>query len=277
MTAIATRYATSKDGTRIAYEVSGAGRPLILVDGALCYRESGPDRSFAQALSRTFAVHIYDRRGRGESGDNQPGAVRDRAVQNEIDDLAAVIDAIGGRAALFGQSSGAALALAAAVHLPGITGVAAYEAPFLVDDSAPPRSADEPEQLAALVAAGERGKALKRFFTSVGVPAPFRALMPLLPAWKKLKGVAHTLPYDLTLVGGQVTEQRWAGVAVPVLIMNGGKAPGWMRHAALALAAAVPGAQYREIPGQTHLLKVEAVEPALLEFFAAATTPGRES
>jgi pimeloyl-ACP methyl ester carboxylesterase len=276
----ATEFAVSKDGTRIAYQVSGEGETLILVDGALCHRGSGPARSFTRTLSSRFAVHSYDRRGRGESGATPGNLVPEDlsgVVQKEIDDLAAVIDAAGGRAFLFGQSSGAALALAAAAQLPGVVRVAAYEAPFIIDDTAPPRAADEAEQLAALIAADQRGKALKRFFTSVGVPAPFRALMPLLPAWKKLTAVAHTLPYDLTLVSGDVTPERWASIAVPVLIMNGGKAPDWMRNSALALAQVVPGAQYREIPGQTHLLKAEAVEPALAEFFAASTTLGKDS
>ena len=65
----------SKDGTAIAYERAGSGPPLILVDGALCYRESGPARKMAAELSDRFTVFTYDRRGRGESGDTQPYAV----------------------------------------------------------------------------------------------------------------------------------------------------------------------------------------------------------
>jgi len=106
------RKVLSKDGTYIAYEVSGTGPAVILVDGALCYHESGPGRKIAALLSRYFTTYLYDRRGRGESGDTQP-----YAVEREIEDLEAIIRVAGGSAYLFGQSSGAILALEAAERL----------------------------------------------------------------------------------------------------------------------------------------------------------------
>src|SRR5215217_4163151 len=57
--------AYSADGTAIAYETCGQGPPLILVDGALCYRKMGPSRAMAEALGERFTVVTYDRRGRG--------------------------------------------------------------------------------------------------------------------------------------------------------------------------------------------------------------------
>ena len=77
---------TSKDGTAIAYERIGAGPPLILVDGALCSRAFGPMPKLAPLLAQAFTVYLYDRRGRGESGDTPP-FVKDR----ELEDLAALI------------------------------------------------------------------------------------------------------------------------------------------------------------------------------------------
>ena len=81
----------SKDGTAIAYDKVGQGAPLILVDGALCYRESGPMRSLAAQLAPHFTVYFYDRRGRGDSGDTKPWA-----VEREIEDIEALIAAAGG-------------------------------------------------------------------------------------------------------------------------------------------------------------------------------------
>src|SRR5690606_23483053 len=78
---------TSKDGTAIAFEQSGSGPALILVDGALCSRAFGPTAKLAPLLARHFTVHRYDRRGRGESGDTQP-----YLFSREIDDLAALIE-----------------------------------------------------------------------------------------------------------------------------------------------------------------------------------------
>ena len=121
---------TSKDGTAIAYEKSGNGPAVILVDGALCYRRLGPMGPISRELASGFTVFTYDRRGRGESGDTAP-----YAVEREVDDIEALIEVAGGSAFIYGASSGAALALAAASRLESIRKLALYEAPFIVDDS----------------------------------------------------------------------------------------------------------------------------------------------
>ncbi len=72
---------TSKDGTTIAFERIGAGPPVILVDGALCYRAFGPAKPLAKQLAEDFTVYLYDRRGRVESGDTAP-----YAVEREVED-----------------------------------------------------------------------------------------------------------------------------------------------------------------------------------------------
>src|ERR1700754_355180 len=97
---------TSADGTTIAFERSGNGPALILVDGAMCYRASGPMRGLAAVLEKHFTVYAYDRRGRGESGDTAP-----YAVAREVDDLRALLAEAGGTAFAYGISSGAALLL----------------------------------------------------------------------------------------------------------------------------------------------------------------------
>src|SRR4051812_9543887 len=96
----------SSDGTTIAYEKSGEGPPIVLVDGALCSRAMGPMPMLAAPLADHFTVYTYDRRGRGGSGDTEP-----YAVEREIEDLEGLIDAAGGSAYVCGVSSGAALAL----------------------------------------------------------------------------------------------------------------------------------------------------------------------
>jgi len=121
-----TEYATSADGTRIAFERSGAGPVLVLVDGAFCYREFGPARDVATAMRDAFTVVIYDRRGRGESGDTLP-----YAPEREFEDLRAVIDATGGDAFVMGQSSGAGLAYRAAAAGVPMRRLIGYEAPWV--------------------------------------------------------------------------------------------------------------------------------------------------
>lgn len=260
---------TSKDGTRIAYEQSGTGSAIILVDGALCYRAFGPMRPLAKLLEPHFTVFAYDRRGRGESGDTAP-----YAVEREIEDLEALIQAAGGSAFVYGISSGAALALEAAAHLRNIEKLAVYEAPFIVDDSHPPRPDDYLKQLNQLIASNRRGDAIRMFMKTVGVPGVFIAMMRFMPSWSKLKGIAHTLPYDFTILGDTgsgkpLPAHRWESAALPTLVMDGGKSPTWMRHAMQALAEVLPNASYRTLDRQTHMLKPEVLAPVLVEFFKA--------
>jgi pimeloyl-ACP methyl ester carboxylesterase len=258
----------SKDGTAIACDQTGHGSPVILVDGALCDRAIGPSTPLAKFLAPNFTVFTYDRRGRGDSGDTAP-----YAVEREIEDLEAVLERAGGAAFVWGMSSGAVLALEAARRVNGITKLALYEPPFIVDDS---RSSTESDwvRIRAAVAAGRRGDAVKFFLKSVGVPAFFAAVMPLLPIWSRLKAIAHTLPYDGAIMednqrGRPLPGDRWRSVRVPTLVMVGGKSPAWLEHSGLSLANIPPNGQFRPVAGQTHNVSGKALAPVLREFFSA--------
>lgn len=268
-TVIAQNTVTSKDGTAIAYSQVGRGPALILVDGALCYRQFGPSQELATRLASHFTVITYDRRGRGESGDTQP-----HAVEREVEDLAALVEIAGGTAYVAGQSSGAALAIEAADRLPGITKLALYEAPFVVDDTGKPMTQALLANLKEAVAQNERTKAVKLFMKQVGTPGFMLAIMPFFSMWPKLTAVAHTLPYDISIVvpygaGKPLPTTLGASIKVPTLVMDGGKSPTWMRHATQALARTLPNASYRTLEGQNHMVKTEALVPVLVEFFAA--------
>lgn len=265
----ATHLTTSVDGTAIAYEVTGTGPALVLVDGATCHRAMGPGRGLAEALGDAFTVYAYDRRGRGESG---PGASA-YATEREVEDLLAVIEAAGGSAHVLGSSSGAALALEAARRGAPVQRLALYEAPFIVDDSRLPNDPRLPEQVQEMVEKGRRGEAVQTFMRTVGVPAPFIALMHVMPVWRRLTAVAHTLPYDLSIVvpfqqGRPLPAGYYDAVAAPTLVIAGGKSPAWMQNAQAALADAVPNARLETLPGQTHMIKPKALAPALKRFLA---------
>jgi pimeloyl-ACP methyl ester carboxylesterase len=259
---------TSADGTTIAYETRGTGPALILVDGTLCHRASGPNRDLAAEFAGDHTVYLYDRRGRGDSGDTPPWT-----PGREIDDLAAVLTAAGGQAVVVGTSSGAVLAADAANRLDGFIKLALYEPPFIVDDTHAPREASFTADTEALIARDDRSGALKKFMRHVGMPAVMVQIMSVTPMWKKLKAVAPTLPYDLHILGDTgrgvpLDAGRWAGVTVPAIVMDGGKSPQYMRNGAEALSAALPKAQYRTLPGQTHMVKAAALGPAVKEFLA---------
>jgi pimeloyl-ACP methyl ester carboxylesterase len=167
----------SQDGTAIAFDRIGHGSPLILVDGALCSRAMGPSTPLATLLAPHFTVFTYDRRGRGDSGDTAP-----YAVEREVEDFAALLNEAGGEAFVWGQSSGAVLALEATNRLRGIKKLAMYEAPLIVDDSRRPTK-DAWARINDAVAAGRQSDAVTFFLKSVGLPTFIIALMRLMPVW----------------------------------------------------------------------------------------------
>jgi pimeloyl-ACP methyl ester carboxylesterase len=258
-------HVTSQDGTQISYERLGQGPPLILVDGALCSRAFGPMPKIAALLARHFTVYLYDRRGRGESGDTAP-----YTKSREIEDLAALIGEAGGAAALVGLSSGAALSLeAAAAHLP-VTRVVAYEPPY-VEPEGETRGRAHQARLQELVAAGDRAGAVKYFMRAmVGVPAPAVVMMRLMPwIWSKLKAVAHTLPYDAAVMGDfTVPGERLGAVAVPTLVMCGSKTDARLKRAAAAVTGAISGAEAQILAGQTHNVSAAVLAPAVVAFLS---------
>ncbi len=118
---------TSKDGTTLAFDRLGSGPPVVLVCGGSVDRMA--DAAIAQELASDFTVFNYDRRGRGDSGDTLP-----YAIEREIEDIEAMLEAAGGSANLWGSSSGAALAMIAhserrAGHEAGAVGAAVHPRP----------------------------------------------------------------------------------------------------------------------------------------------------
>lgn len=256
----------SGDGTPIAYDRSGSGPALILVDGALCSRSFGPSANLAPLLTPHFTVYKYDRRGRGQSGDTPPYA---RA--REVEDIEALIREAGEPVFLVGLSSGGALALEAAASGLAIRKVVAYEPPY-VDDGGRAAGADHERRLQELVDAGNRGGAVAYFMRSmVQVPAPFVVMMRLMPwIWRQLKSVAHTLPYDAAVMTEfKVPRARLRSIGLPVLAMHGSKTDARLQRATRGVAEAIPGATLRVLAGQTHNVKPDALVPAVVEFFTA--------
>jgi pimeloyl-ACP methyl ester carboxylesterase len=262
----------SADGTTIAYDRAGDGPAVLLVDGAFCSRQFGPMPDLVPLLAPHFTVYSYDRRGRGDSGDTAP-----YAVEREIDDIDALIEAAGGSVSVYGISSGAVLAARATAALPGkVRRLALYEAPMLVDGSRTPPPADYRLRIDDMIAAGRNGDTLSFFFTKmIGLPVFVPYVMRLMPAWKKLKAVAPTLRYDMAVLGDSQTGRGlpdeltkvFGSIEVPTVVGDGGKSPAWMHHAADAVAAAVPEAERVTLPGQNHQVKAAAIAPVLIAAF----------
>lgn len=254
----------SKDGTIIAYDKTGSGKPLILVDGALCYRSFGPMPKLAPLLAKHFTVYYYDRRGRGDSTDMQP-----YSPAKEVEDIAALVNEAGGSAYLAGLSSGAALTLLAAESGLNLAKIALYEPPYVYEKNSVQSKIDHGANLNSLLAAGKLGDAVKYFMVKmVGAPAFFGFIMQLMPMFKKLKAVAHTLPYDTAVMGDfTVPEERLSQIAVPALVAGGGKSPENLRAAVKSVASALPNGTLCMLDGETHNVKAEKLAPVLTEYF----------
>jgi pimeloyl-ACP methyl ester carboxylesterase len=260
----------SKDGTVIAFDRTGEGPAVVLVHPAFGHRMGNPEfAGLAQLLASSgYSVYNYDRRGRGDSGDTQP-----YAVQREIEDLAAVIAVAGGTAAVYGMSSGAALALWAANKGVPITSLALFEPPFIVDDSRPPMPDTLRSELESLVASGRRGDAVALFTINVGTPADVVEQMRTQPWFAGLEASAHTLPYDAAILEGTQTGRPLspsltAHVTQPALVIVSSPGMPWMRTGCQALVDALPGARLVALEGEFHALKPEVLAPAIAEFLA---------
>ena len=267
----------SKDGTTIAYDRTGDGPAVILVGGALSQRKAKPLVRLARLLSAGCTVVNYDRRGRGASNEASPFA-----VEREIEDLAALIDAVGGRASLWGWSSGGALALRAAQAKIGVERLSVYEVPFTVDAAGKVPPADYGTRLDELVAAGDRSGAVQHFMrNAIGLPAPAVGLMRLLPMWKDMKALAHTLPYDwaapgaANMRGEPLRETEWAAVAAPTLVIYGAKSPRELQAGSRGLAGVLPRTEMRELAGASHNVPVKTLAPLLHGFLAGDMTTRR--
>jgi len=265
-----TEFAASKDGTRIAYEIAGKGPTLVVVAGALGYKDFPYLRAFVADFAKDFRVVIYDRRGRGGSGDTQP-----YSMGKEIDDLEAVIHAAEDPAIVLGTSSGAALALEAPARGVPMKALVAFEPPYMVGEHRRPNHVRYESDVSGYVARGDRAGAVSLFMRTVGIPRFFVGIMRLMPIWKKLKAVAHTLPYDASIMNDfDLPVSRFRAIHVPTLVVGGGKSPAALKDAVRAVGDAIPGAQVVEVPNQNHAIKGAALAPTVREFLTMTQPKG---
>ncbi len=259
----------SKDGTVIGYDKIGVGPAVILIAGATQYRgidQQTPEMARLLAAAG-FTVINYDRRGRGESGDTLP-----YAVAREVEDIAALIAVAGGRASLYGSSSGCALALEAAQSGLPVEKLVLYEPPYVVDDSWAPPPRDYFQQLKGFRERGDKAGALTYFFTaSIHMPPEAVEGMKQSPFWGALEPVGHTIEYDALCMGKEAVEgglaetQRWNRVTQPVLVVDGDASFPFIAAGADTVAK-VLGAGRQTLPGQGHGPAPEAIAPVVAGF-----------
>jgi len=234
----------SQDGTPIAVWRSGAGEPLLLIHGTAA--DHGRWAPVLPAFEERFGVVAMDRRGRGGSGDGE-GAY---AIEREVEDVLAVIAWAGEPVDVIGHSYGGMCAIEAALHTDAIRRLVLYEPP-LGFVNAPPHVVARLEEL---LGAGERDELVACFMREVAGLSPEQVeVLRSLPAWHARLDAAGTIPReerterDYTFVA-----DRFHGLDVPTLFLQGGDSTAPFKAAAEAVAAALPNCTRVVMPGQRH-------------------------
>lgn len=245
----------SRDGTRIAYERTGTGPPLVFVhggwDGHTAWQLVLP------LLAQQFTVYALDRRGCGQSDPCAPGY----EIERDFEDVAAVVDSIGEPVNLVGHSIGAFCAVHAALLTPHVRRLVLYEPPLGGPDVAPTELIDRIE---ALVAAGDRdGAAVAFVHEVVGVPWPEVERQRASPTWAARMAGVHAIPPGLRAFGRfRFDPDRLRVLQVPTLLLVGSDSTAYHKASVATVADALPDAQVSVLPGQQHNANV--TNPSLL-------------
>ena len=272
---------TSADGTTVGYRQMGSGPGVILLSGG--YLAAQHYMQLAGALSDAFTVYVPDRRGRGLSG--PPG--NRYSMARECEDVDALLTKTGAHF-VWGHSSGALIALQAAITLPSIRKVAVYEPPLSrhgsISTSWIPRFDRE-------VAQGKLASALVTFAKEDNlVPAfvPRWLLVPLVALYLRRER-RRVKPPDVPMEAliplqrfdGQLVKEMdsslesFAGMRADVLLMGGQKSPAFLREILDALQQTLPHAQRIEFRGVGHGAPADRAAPErvgeeLRAFFAGS-------
>jgi pimeloyl-ACP methyl ester carboxylesterase len=255
-------HATSADGTKIAYERVGRGRPVIAIHGGLGSRRIW--RPVADLLAGEYELVLVDRRGRGDS---EPG-VEPHALEREVEDARAVVSAVGPGVTLVGHSYGGAVALELArIAAPGeIDRLVIYEPASGVGDLV---SRERVRRIEALLRRGAPEEALReglRALAEAGlVPSGARQAGPLPPG---LVALAWTIPRELRSAVG-LPVSRYATIEQPTLLLVGGRSPAPHHDNAASLRQALNDASVRILDGQGHDAHTNAPELFAAELGAA--------
>jgi pimeloyl-ACP methyl ester carboxylesterase len=244
-------HVTSGDGTEIAYDRSGSGRPLVLVHGTSVDRASF---DFVEPLlSDRCKLLAVDRRGRGESGDSMDGY----GIEQEFADIAAVVDSQADPADLFGHSYGATVALGAAPLARNLRRLILYE-------PAPGVPQIDPDLLArldALLAEGEREQLLSIFLSELGLDPDALEQLRASPIWGRRVATAHTIPRELRAEESYRPDSAtFASLAVPALLLLGGESPQWAKKGTEVVRSVLQDNRVATLEGEGHTALMTAPE-----------------
>ena len=209
-------------------------------------------------LEHRFTVVAADRRGRGDSADGDG-----YAIEREIEDLGAVLREFGPRPMLFGHSYGGLIAAAAAARAEDLDRLVLYEPPMGGVLEGP----EWVDRLEALVAAGDRERALRAFLKDIGgyTDAEIDA-MGDTPVWDARLATMPTVIRELRAENAyRLPVEALAQLSVPALLLVGSESPDWARRSTEAYAEAIPGVEVVTLHGQGHGANAAAPEMVAAE------------
>lgn len=258
-------FTPSLDGTVIAFDFTGSGPNLILIEPAGHFRGMSAYEELVPLLEDQFTVVRYDRRGRGESTD-----VGHYHPQREVEDLGAVITAIGGTPLVYGYSSGALLALHAAAAGSAMSGLVLMEPPLQPEDQQGPDPLTA--QLDELATAGRYEEAVELFHTAIGVPHEIIDDMRSTERWRRMVGVAPTLVYDCRLSDALNTAELRT-ISIPTLVLDSNGSIDDLTGSAAKVAGLLANAHHKSLPGEWHVVSPDLVAMEIVKFFDLVSSP----
>lgn len=230
------------DGTTVAIERTGRGKPLLAIHGTASSRK----RWFltADALAEGRQLILMDRRGRGDSTDGSS-----YAIEHEFEDIAAVVAHIGERLDILAHSYGAVCTLGIAARLDLVDRIILYEPPL---NNIPPES-DLPDRVEACVARGDLEGGLRVFLTHVGVSDSDFARLKELPNWPERLTIVPTIPREVRAVRNLSFQAgHFARISTRTLLLLGSDSPPRFGEAIDILAKGLPNARVEILAGQKH-------------------------
>jgi pimeloyl-ACP methyl ester carboxylesterase len=246
----------SKDGTLIACQRSGSGPPLVMVHGILGSSRRWP---ILPLLEAHFTVHAVDRRGRGDSGDADH-----YAIERDFEDIAAVVDSIGGEVDVFGHSFGGHCVVEAALLTTHVRRVVAYEL------GPAPLPSQDLDRLQQLLDSGDREGMVITFLSEFAkMPAHEIDFLKSSPVFPLMLAAAHTVPRELQAESAyRLRPERYQNLTVPTLLLVGQNSPAFAKEAVDSWHAVLPNSRVAVLPGQQHIAHYTAPDLLVREMQA---------
>jgi pimeloyl-ACP methyl ester carboxylesterase len=253
---------TSTVTTDIGWRTFGGGPKVVLLHGGM--QTSANFGRLARSLATTHTVYVPDRRGRGHSGPAAPG----HGLRAELDDLRAVLDETGARD-VFGLSSGAVIALRAAMEMP-IERLALYEPPLKHGGHDPvswlPRYEKELSRgrRAAAFATVTKGTGEMRHVPR-GVLIPLAGLAMRNGRGREIGDLIPTMRLDAAVVedaAGPLDVYR--DVRADTLLLGGDRSPAYLTGVLNGLEPVLPRVRRVTLTGVGHLAADDSGKPELV-------------